>query len=363
MKVVNKPDTSQESQNFFCVLQNCLAAGIIVVDGKNRVTTFTRQAENITGLAAEKVLNRDIRVLPTPLRKIIQSASTSGKTIEGQEIIVPSRDRGSHTLQVSAAPLHSRATKKKRGATIIVNDVTPARRLEETLRRLDRLASIGTLSASTAHEIKNALVAVKTFMDLLLEKHSDEDLAGIVRRELARIESIVGQLLRFAAPPRSAFSPIQLHEVVQHSLHTVQSQLIGKQIALQLNLNAAMDSVSGDDYQLQQAFVNLLLNGIEAMGVGGKLTVATEVVLQSMNGAGAPRKTVRLTIADSGSGIPAENLGRLFEPFFTTKKHGTGLGLSITQRIIEGHRGVINIESETGKGSAFHISFPLLAGT
>ncbi len=361
MKVVNKPDTNQEAQNFFCVLQNCLAAGIIVVDGKNRITIFNHHAETITGLKADKLINREARALPPYLRKIVQSVSSSGKPVEGHEIALTSRERGGITLNISATPLHAKKTKKKRGATLILNDITPARRLEETLRRLDRLASIGTLSASTAHEIKNALVAVKTFMDLLLEKHSDAELSGIVRREVARIDAIVAQLLRFAAPPRSAFSAVQLHEVLEHSLRTVHSQLIGKQIALQRHFNASVDTIKGDDYQLQQAFVNLLLNGIEAMGTGGKLTVVTDVVLESSSGANAPRQSVRVTIADNGSGIPAEDLGRLFEPFFTTKKHGTGLGLSITQRIIEGHRGVIDIESETGKGSSFLISFPVLA--
>jgi len=361
MKVVNKPDTSQETQNFFCVLQNCLTAGIIVVDGKNRITIFNRHAENITGLKAEKLINKEARALPPYLRKIVQSVSTTGKAVEGQEISLSSRERGNLTLNVSAAPLHLKKTKKKRGATLIVHNITPARRLEDTLRRLDRLASIGTLSASTAHEIKNALVAVKTFMDLLLEKHSDEELSGIVRREVARIDAIVGQILRFAAPPRSAFAAVQLHEVLEHSLRTVQSQLIGKQISLQRRFNASVDLIKGDDYQLQQAFVNLLLNGVEAMGAGGQLLVATELALEPSNGANAPRQSVRVIIADNGAGIPAENLGRLFEPFFTTKKHGTGLGLCITQRIIEGHRGTIDIESETGKGSSFLISFPALA--
>ena len=361
MKDANIPETYQESQNFFSVLQNCLAAGIVVVDGKSRIVTFTEEAEHITGLTSAKALHRLSKALPPPLRKIVCKVATSGRPASGAELILSSRARGKITVHASATPLSAGKTKKNPGVILVLHDVTPAKRLEENLRQLERLASIGTLSASTAHEIKNALVAVKTFMDLLLEKHSDGELAEIVRHEMRRIDSIVSQLLRFAAPPRSAFSPVRIHEILEHSLHTVQSQLIGKQISLYRKFNAATDSVKGDDYQLQQAFVNLLLNAIEAMGPAGKLTVATEIIPLATHTGAVSRPHVRVTVTDNGAGISSENLNRLFEPFFTTKKHGTGLGLSITQRIIQGHHGLINIESEPGKGAVFHVSFPVLS--
>lgn len=361
MNVVNKPESGQENHNFFSILQNCLTAGIVVVDGHNRIVTFTPQAEFITSVPAAEILGQEALKLPAALRKIAQKVSTTGRPVNHAEIILAGKEQKDLAVNVTAAPLYSGKTKKKRGATLVLHDITSAKRLEDALRRLDRLASIGTLSASTAHEIKNALVAVKTFMDLLLEKHSDAELVGIVRREMARIESIISQLLRFAAPPRTALSVVRLHEVLDHSLHTVQSQLNAKQISLQRKFNAVADGVKGDDYQLQQAFVNLLLNGIEATGQNGELSIATEVIAQPGDGGDKTENLVRVTIADNGAGIPSENLVRLFEPFFTTKKHGTGLGLSITQRIIQSHRGFIHVESESGKGSTFHISFPVLA--
>src|SRR6058998_2509687 len=126
---------------------------------------------------------------------------------------------------------------------------------EQKLRRLNRLASVGTLAASMAHEIKNALVAGKTFIDLLLEKHQDAELAEIVRRELGRIDALVSQMLKFAAPAKPAFSPVRLHDVLDHSLRLVQPQMGIKGIALRRLLQAAPDLVEADDYQLEQAFV------------------------------------------------------------------------------------------------------------
>jgi signal transduction histidine kinase len=233
------------------------------------------------------------------------------------------------------------------------------------LRRLDRLATIGTLSASMAHEIKNALVAGKTFIDLLLEQHPDAELVGIVRREMARIDSIVNQMLNFAGPERPAFVAVRLHEVLEHSLRLVQPQLEDKAIAISRSFRAANDLVSGDDFQLQQVFVNLLLNALEAMGANGRLAIetlapppASAVARRSRSGQ-APQLLV--AIKDTGAGIAPEHMGQLFEPFFTTKAQGTGLGLAITRHIIQEHGGAIEVESQLGRGTIFRIVLPTLA--
>jgi signal transduction histidine kinase len=228
----------------------------------------------------------------------------------------------------------------------------PGPQLEDRLAQLDRLASMGTLAAVMAHEIKNALVPGKTFIDLLLEKQPDAELGGLVRREMDRIDAIVSRMLRFGSPVRSGYGEVRLHEILDHSLRLVQPTLEDKSIALACTFEAASDRSQGDGYQLQQAFVNLLLNAVEATGPKGTLTVATESV------SGAPAR-VRVLIKDSGVGIAAEDMDRLFEPFFTTKPNGTGLGLSITRRIILEHGGEISVESEPGSGTTFHILLPV----
>jgi signal transduction histidine kinase len=238
-----------------------------------------------------------------------------------------------------------------------LNDVTPAGHLDQNLRKLDRLASIGTLSASMAHEIKNAMVAVKTFVDLLIKKNQDISLAEIVSREMHRIDSIVSQMLRFAGPARPTFAVIHLHPIIEQSLNLVRHRLEGRRINLTASLRAAPDRLRGDAYQLEQAFINLFFNALDAIGAHGELNVATELV--PPGGPENPHAPVlRVTIRDTGIGIPPENLERLFDPFFTTKPHGTGLGLPITRRIVQEHRGVITVASELNNGTTFTLLLP-----
>jgi two-component system sensor histidine kinase HydH len=223
----------------------------------------------------------------------------------------------------------------------------------EKMQRLDRLASLGLLSASMAHEIKNSMVAVKTFVDLLAQKGEDVELTEVVGHELQRINTLATQMLRFAAPKSTASAAVSIHDTLDYSLRLLQHQINAKMISLKRDFSAAPDTVQGDAAQLQQVFMNLLLNAIEAMGVDGELVVSTEI----MEDAGGAR-WLKIKIRDSGSGISPENLTRLFEPFFTTKKNGTGLGLMISQRIAQEHGGLIEAWSEAGQGSTFSFSLP-----
>jgi two-component system, NtrC family, nitrogen regulation sensor histidine kinase GlnL len=227
---------------------------------------------------------------------------------------------------------------------------------DEKMQRLDRLANLGLLSAGMAHEIKNGMVAIKTFVDLLAQKNPDAELTEVVGRELQRINTIVTQMMRLAAPRSAPFTKVKIHEVMDHSLRLLQHSISGKLISLKRDYRAEPDTISGDDAQLQQVFMNLLLNAMEAMGTNGALTVSTEIV----NGENGQR-VLRIQIQDTGTGVKPENLARVFEPFFTTKKNGTGLGLAISHRIVLEHHGTIEVQSETNKGSTFGISLPVSA--
>jgi signal transduction histidine kinase len=156
-------------------------------------------------------------------------------------------------------------------------------------------------------------------------------------------------MLRHAAPKSATLVTVNVHVLLDHSLRLLDHQINGRLIALRRDYRAAPETVHGDESQLQQVLMNLLLNAVEAMTSGGELTVATE------SGAGQ----LKIIIRDTGAGIAPENLGRVFDTFFTTKKHGTGLGLAISRRAVEEHHGMIEVQSEAGRGSTFIITLPV----
>ncbi len=355
-----KLEAASEGFSLAHALHDCLASGAILIDGKKQVASLTDRAKQLLGLKPHPATAPAFAALPPALQTLAGEALASGQAPADRQIELQTDSRGTRTLRLSAIPLQTGG--KNSGVLIVLNDLTPARQIEQHIQQLDRLADIGTLAAGMAHEIKNALVAGKTFVDLLLEKHQDADLVDVVRRELSRIDAIVSRMLKFAGPARPAFSEVRLHEILDHSLRLVQPQLEGKLVSLNRSFLASPDALHGDDYQLQQAFVNLLLNALDALGPNGTLSVTTDLLspgAPTANAAGsADRAQLRLTIQDNGIGILPENMARLFEPFFTTKPGGTGLGLLITRRIIQEHRGAITVQSEPHKGTAFQILLP-----
>jgi signal transduction histidine kinase len=345
-----------EGLNFENILQEYLACEFFIVI-EEKVSVITPEAERLLHLANQQT--HSVESLPVPLQTIIREAQ-SGSKITNRPVTFSVKTSLEISLSITAMPLAD----EKKNVIVLVRNISATGKLERKLQRLDRLASIGTLSASMAHEIRNALVPLKTFVDLLLEENRDSELAETVRRETQRVDSIVSHMLKFATPSRPAFASVRLHEILEHSLRLARHRVGSKVIAFNNEFLALPDSFKGDDHQLEQAFVNLLLNAIEAMGAEGTLTIRTEIVfdendpLQLREGESST-KAFRIQISDTGMGISAENMEQIFNPFFTTKQNGTGLGLSVTRRIINEHKGSIRVESQTGKGTNFTIHLPL----
>jgi signal transduction histidine kinase len=358
----DRPGSSGLEQDGFSLassLRDYLVSGVIVVDTKKGTASVSAEAAQILALDTElPVLPLDR--LPVEIANLVRDASGAAAGAMAAELEL--RPPGHRPCSIKVSTLAPPSGRKAGVAVLLLNNVTATRQIEDRIWQLDRLANLGLLAADIAHEIKNALVAQKTFLDLVLEKNQDSELVDVVRREMVRIEELVARVLRFSKPSSPATGEIHLHEVVEHSLRLVQSQLLSKSIVLHRAFRAASDLANGDDYKLEQAVVNVLLNAVQAMGPHGVLKVGTELV-PAHPGTSALHDSVRvprlrLTIEDSGEGITPENLRRIFQPFFTTKPAGTGLGLAITHRIIEEHRGVITVESRPGKGTTFTILLP-----
>jgi signal transduction histidine kinase len=364
-KDLSSAEAGYEGLNFETTLRECLACGglacgILTVDPEGKITSLTPEAERALNLPAASSPGITIEFLPVTLRSIVREVLKGGQPVLERRVMLSANDAGSVAYSVTAFPVSP--GKPAAGIAMWLRDLSGIAKMEDHLRRLNRLAGVGTLSASMAHEIRNALVAIKTFVDLLLEKNPDAELAGTVRREIGRVDTIVAQMLKFAAPAHPAFLPVRLHEILDHSLRLAQHRAEGKIISFHREFNASPDFFSGDDHQLEQAFVNLLINGVEAIGGEGCLTVCTDLVDEDNSSIrlreGSSPRFLRLKFSDTGAGIEPGNLCRIFEPFFTTKHGGTGLGLAVTRRIIEEHNGSIWVESQAGQGTTFTVLLP-----
>jgi signal transduction histidine kinase len=224
---------------------------------------------------------------------------------------------------------------------------------EEQLRRADRLSALGELSAGMAHEIRNPLGSIKGAVEILKDDYSPDEpkyeFIRILLKETDRLNCILQEFLGFARPKQPEFQQADVNEALESVLTLTAQEARKAGVAVQKRLDASIGRRSLDAGMLRQAFLNLVLNAIQAMPAGGVLTV--ESVLRD--------GLIEIRIADTGVGLSEELRKKLFSPFFTTKKNGTGLGLAITYRIIENHRGRIDVASEPGKGTTFTVKIPV----
>jgi two-component system, NtrC family, nitrogen regulation sensor histidine kinase GlnL len=344
------PNTGRSGLSFEDLLQTSCACGVLSIEPGGAIPFISPEAEKILRLTADK---SNLAALPPALQSVVQECQSTGQAINDRKIVLDADRGNSPSISVTVMPAAAREKK----IMVLLKDFSSTKKLEHSLRRLDRLASAGTLSAGMAHEIRNALVAVKTFVDLLLEKNKEEELAEIVSQEMVRMVSMVSQILKFAVPAHPVFTAISVHKILDRTLLLAQHRVEGRQVTFERKFEAQTDVLDGDAHQLEQAFVNLLLNGVEAINVNGTLAVTTEL-LPGQEGQ-LPKRWMRIRVSDSGGGITPENMSRLFEPFFTTKQNGTGLGLAVTRRIIEEHNGTIQVESDAGKGTTFTVMLPM----
>ncbi len=349
------------------LLEN-LTSGVIAVSADERVTVFNNEAGEITSLVPREIIDRSLESLPPALGEILRATLQAADRQENREIVLQT-DEQSVVVRASSSLFHGQAGEML-GALMVLTDITALKRLEQQIRRSDRLASLGTLSAGMAHEIKNPLVSIKTFAQLLPERYQDsefrETFSNLIGHEIDRIDSLVNQLLRFARPAKPLLKPMHVHEVLEKSLMLVGHRLYQKEVKLVRAWNAEVDTIRADADQLEQVFLNFFLNAMDAMKHGGELAVITEICgaegwLEAQNGInGDAQEILRITVRDDGEGIKEADIAHVFDPFFTTKDYGTGLGLSVVHGIVQEHGGQIEVESELAKGTSFHILLPLV---
>ncbi|MCK4436539.1 HAMP domain-containing protein [bacterium] len=228
------------------------------------------------------------------------------------------------------------------------------RELEEELRRKDRLAALGELSAGVAHEVRNPLGIIKNSAQVLQDKFKDKDtksreLSKFIIEEVDRLNKVVTNFLDFARPQKPNLTGRKIAPIISRALELMQSEILKRKIKVANKHEDNLPPVLADEELLAQVFLNIISNAIQAMPDGGRLMVS------SKSGAGSYKDLVEISFTDTGCGIPAQDLDKIFNPFFSNKEGGVGLGLSIVHKIVESHGGKISVHSRVGEGTTFTI--------
>ena len=224
--------------------------------------------------------------------------------------------------------------------------------LEEQLRIAERLASLSLMGAGVAHEVNTILTSIKLFLEMLKEKPANPKEAKkteLMLDEIKRGEELIHRFLNFAKPPENEFNRTDINQLIRKSLAFCEARLKKENIEIALSLTESAPEIFCDAHKMEEVFLNIFSNSIDAMAAGGRFTIKSE----------AKNEKMIINIQDTGSGISSENLKDIYNPFFTTKVSGTGLGLSIVHRIIQEHKGLINNTSQEKHGTLVRIELPI----
>jgi two-component system sensor histidine kinase PilS (NtrC family) len=336
---------------------NNMSSGILVVDTNRTIVTMNPAAEEILGVDKDEVLMHDLEeslgVQAPELTHVLDDALNEDKSKYRHEIMITAGER-STPLGTSISLLRD-SSGAKRGAISVFQDLTEVQEMRDRIRKADRLAAIGELSAGIAHELRNPLASISGSIEMLTNElelsGENRRLMQLITRESDRLDHIISDFLEFAGlrPPRRRMVPVTncLEEVLELLEHNVEKS---RGVEIDLDNRAREVHVNVDDEQLKQVFTNLAVNSCEAMPDGGKLRI---VAGQEEPG------WVRIEFYDNGPGIDEEDVDRLFEPFFTSKDGGTGLGLAIANRIITAHGGTIEFKNREDGGAEFAVILPV----
>ena len=366
-------------EDFYRRLIEGMRCGILVIERAGGVVMLNEHARAILelhelpphGAAIEDALadhpqlatilreSFSMSLLPNRAEIDLKSRSESGKTIGFTLSLVPGHD---------GAPA---------GAALFFKDLTHVEHKEEQERLKDRLAALGQMAANLAHEIRNPLASIEVSSSLLKRRlpadAGERELLDKIIAEVRRLNRTITSSLEFVKPLSLSMAPAQLEGVLDEALTVALGRRGKPGLRVHRTTCPSCSSFLMDRGQLRQVFENLFLNAMEAMGDEGTLGIevstvsAPAAVTTPYRPAGTPEARSSfesyavVRVSDTGPGIPGENLDKLFYPFFTTKKHGSGVGLSIAKKIVDSHRGLIDVASRRGEGTTFTVRLPMVA--
>jgi len=317
-------------------LLESMSDGVVAVDEDGVITTFNRAAGHVLQYTAEEVIGRTFReVFGREFSVPLGPGAMELLARDGAVVPVTERD----------SPLADRANRRI-GAVKVFQDLRELESLREQVRRMDRLAAIGEMAATVAHEIRNPLGGIRGFAALLArDLGPDDPRARLVDKILTGTENlnrVVTELLEYTRPLEICLEPHSCHDLVQGAVSYLESD--GESIHIDNRVPPGL-RVLADTDKMRRVFLNILLNAAQSIEKEGRIDISAD----------EERGTVVVAISDTGCGMTPEQASKSFSPFYTTKEKGTGLGLAIASRIVDGHGGSLRVKSEPGKGSTFSV--------
>jgi PAS domain S-box-containing protein len=339
-------------------LLKSIPPGIVATDEEGVIRWFNPTAEEILGLPSSRVLNKPVESAGSTLAGFLRD------TLDTKASLSPRHWTDSNTqrsLLVETRRLSDEQTEL--GAVAVIQDLTAEKGLREKQDLLERAAFWSDLAASMSHEIRNPLVAIKTFAQLLPERFDDadfrKDFNQIVVREIDRLDKIITQINNFAHPPELVLKPIDLRSSVTKAVELAKDRFgVNGEVALETSLPNDLPKVLGDESALAEAFGHLVANAAEA--VAGQDKPRITLTAKPVRDGNRPREVV-VTIQDNGRGIDPDLKDKIFSPFCTTKPRGMGLGLPIVKRTIFDHNGRVEIDSNSD-GTTVNVTLPVRGG-
>lgn len=351
--------TLKSIESYAANLVESMADGLVSFNETGAIVTMNRAAELLLGLEVKTAAGRRLeQVLDTEQNREFTEfvTNTSGRSIRevylhnGKDLVLP--------VSLSRSDVIDSETGETTGSLVMIRDLSELALLRDQIKRSEKLASLGRLTAAVAHEIRNPLNAIRGFTQYLQGKFkpdSDErNYTGIMIKEIDRLDTVIRGMLEFARPMEPRLRPIAVDEILRETIALIQSDAQAQRVRITFTSAPGIPPVLLDGEQIKQVLLNLLLNALAAMPEGGEITVTIQ-----WKAGDSTKRTIAIAVEDSGMGIRSEDVDKIFDPFFTTKPDGTGLGLAIAYRIIENHGGTITVHSELNRGCRFLIELPL----